>query len=74
MEEEEEVLKLAVASDEELGPGRAKRPKMEVSYETRAVMKEAFTSTLSNTVQGQSPKPRPDRNTLPTARCTTQDQ
>ena len=44
--EEEDALDLAVASDEELDSCRAKV--LEVSEETKAVMRKAFTSTLSN--------------------------
>ena len=49
MEEEEEALDLTVDNDEELEPGRAKKPK--VSEQTKAVMKETFIFTLSNTAQ-----------------------
>ncbi len=60
MEEEDDTLDLTVPSDEELEPCRAKRPKLvEVSEETKEVVRAAFTSTLSNTarreIRGRAP-------------------
>ena len=72
-EEEEDALDLAVASDEELEPGRAKRPKLlEVSEETKAVVKEAFTSTLSNMARREIRSRAPGLD-LPETRCPRLD-